>query len=337
MYDKSYDDSLDDLKNVLTRVNNNQTTQNQYQNITKYNIVSRLLRKYHQGWSWFFDEQEYRENWYENDDEDDAVILTQLDKLNNDLALESHLNMDNPKTLTERFLEKGRIQNPKSKNYRKADESLIKDVRNLTESVLPHAPQRTTCYDLVKYDIRLDKKDFVLATDSYVIYPRHKCLYHWFQSTCLIACAVLPALENPLLIPFKEKEGRWSHALHIMPEVKAWDGVSTYEDYLSNNVGENAYANDVLVKILVKGKPMEHYGVYEVHIYNGLLQAYYETKERSVNIDYDNGNDAEKKMKEKQVVFEFLYSYTQTVVDPCCVASFQYDLKLGVAMTIIIY
>jgi hypothetical protein len=118
--------------------------------------------------------------------------------------------------------------------------------------------------------------------------------------------------------------------------VEAWDGVSTYEDYLSNNVGENADANDVLVKILVKGKPMEHYGVYVVEIYNGVLQGYYEIEQRSVNIDYDNGSDAEKKMKEKQAVFEFLYTHTQTTVDPCCVASFQYDPKLGVAMTIII-
>jgi hypothetical protein len=76
--------------------------------------------------------------------------------------------------------------------------------------------------------------------------------------------------------------------------------------------------------------------VYEVHIHNGVLQGYYETERRSVNIDYDNGNDGEKKMKEKQAVFEFLYSYTQTTVDPCCVASFKYDPKLKVAMTIII-
>jgi hypothetical protein len=230
--------------------------------------------------------------------------------------------------------EKGRILNPNSNNYPRADESLIKGIRNPTERVLPHAPQRTKRYELVKYDIRLDKKDFVLAIDSYVVYPRHKCLCHWFQSTRLIA--VRPTLENPLLILFAEKEGRWSNALRITREVKAWDGVSTYEDYLSNNIGENAHANDVLVKILVKGKPMEYYGVYEVHIHNGVLQGYYETEQRRVNIDYDNGSDAEKKMKEKQAVFEFLYSYTQTTVNPCCVASFQYDRKLGVAMTIII-
>jgi hypothetical protein len=231
---------------------------------------------------------------------------------------------------------KGKIINPNSKNYPRADESLIKGISNPTESVLPHAPQRTNRSKLVKYDIRLDMKDFVLAIDSYLVYPRYKCLYHWFLSTSLIACAVHPSLENPLLIPFPEKKGRWGHALHVTREVKAWDGVSTYQDYLSNNVGENADADDVLFKILVKGKPMEHYGVYEVHIHNGVLQGYYETEQKSVNIDYDNGSDREKKMKEKQVVFEFLYSHTQTVVDPCCVASFKYDPKLGVAMTIII-
>jgi hypothetical protein len=55
--------------------------------------------------------------------------------------------------------------------------------------------------------------------------------------------------------------------------VKTWDGVSTYEDYLSNNVGEDA-TKDVLFKILVKGKWMKHNGVYELHIYNGTIQGY---------------------------------------------------------------
>jgi hypothetical protein len=50
MYDKSYEDSMDDLENALKLVNKDQTTQNQYLNIRKYNIVCRLLRKYHQGW-----------------------------------------------------------------------------------------------------------------------------------------------------------------------------------------------------------------------------------------------------------------------------------------------
>jgi hypothetical protein len=183
-------------------------------------------------------------------------------------------------------------------------------MRNSVESVLPPAPQRTKRSQLVKYDIRLDKKDFVLASDSYLVYPRHKCLYHWFLSTRLTACAVHPSLENPFLTPFLEKKGRWSHVLRIAREVKAWDGVSTYQDYLSNNVGENADVNDVLVKIFVKGKPMEYYGVYVVEIYNGVLQGYYEIEQSSVNIDYDNGSDAEKKMKEKQAIFEFFYSYT---------------------------
>jgi hypothetical protein len=121
--------------------------------------------------------------------------------------------------------------------------------------VLPPAPQRTKRYELAKYYIRLDKKDFVLAIDSYLVYPKYKCLYHWFLSTGLIACAVHPSLKKLLLTPFLEKEGSWNHALHITRKVKAWDGVSTYQDYLSNNVGENAEANDVLLKILVKGKP----------------------------------------------------------------------------------
>jgi hypothetical protein len=85
MCNKSYEDSMDDLEDALTDMNNNQPTQVQYNNITKYSIACKLLRKYHQGWSFFFDEQEYRENRYEKDDEDDGVILTQLDKLNNDL------------------------------------------------------------------------------------------------------------------------------------------------------------------------------------------------------------------------------------------------------------
>jgi hypothetical protein len=117
--------------------------------------------------------------------------------------------------------------------------------------------------------------------------------------------------------------------------VKGWDGVSSYEDYL-NNVGENA-ANDVILKILVKGKPMEYNGVYELHILNGTIQQYYETKEKNINIHYADDHDAKKKMKEKQVMFEFLYNYNQTAGDPCCVASFQYDRVLGVVMTIIIY
>jgi hypothetical protein len=56
MYYKSYDESNEDLEDALADMNNNQTTENQYKNITKYSIACRLLRKYHQGWSWFFDE-----------------------------------------------------------------------------------------------------------------------------------------------------------------------------------------------------------------------------------------------------------------------------------------
>jgi hypothetical protein len=67
-------------------------------------VLCRLLRKYHQGWSWFFEEKEYAEEMYEKDDGDEGVILTQLDNLNNDLALESRLNKVKPNTLTERFL-----------------------------------------------------------------------------------------------------------------------------------------------------------------------------------------------------------------------------------------
>jgi hypothetical protein len=57
---------------------------------------------------------------------------------------------------------------------------------------------------------------------------------------------------------------------------------------------------------------------------------------KNINIHYPDDNDGKKKMKEKQVMFEFLYNYNQTAKDPYCVASFQYDPKLGVAMTIII-
>jgi hypothetical protein len=89
--------------------------------------------------------------------------------------------------------------------------------------------------------------------------------------------------------------------------------------------------------MLVYGKPIKHNGVYEMKLLNGQLQGYHETdREKKTEIQYDDDKDVKMKIKKKQVVFEFLYNYNQTD-DRCCVVSFEYDLLLGVAMTVIIY
>jgi hypothetical protein len=66
-------------------------------------MLCRLARKYHQGWSFFFSEKEYVNNLYEEDGEDDSVIVAQLEKLNSNFNMEKHFNVNN-KNLMDAFL-----------------------------------------------------------------------------------------------------------------------------------------------------------------------------------------------------------------------------------------
>jgi hypothetical protein len=104
VYFKSFDEAEEDLKNALTRVNKDGKEGNEMQNISRFNVLCKLLRKYHQGLSWFFSEKEYRENWYEKDDKDDSVIITQLDKLYSEFNMEKHFNQVGNKNPTESYL-----------------------------------------------------------------------------------------------------------------------------------------------------------------------------------------------------------------------------------------
>jgi hypothetical protein len=345
-------------------VNNDKKEGNEVKNMQKYKILIRLLRKYHQRWSWFLSEQEYRDRLYEKDDEDDAVIITQLEKLKADFIMEKHFIHRDSKTLTERFLalrdpdnkfmttrftittivagegycslckkeiieysqgqvqlpcnhkfhknclakymteiqacpichifihlKNGKILNPHNDIYPNPDESLVKYIGKERDKLLPQVPERTKCCYKSKEDIRLNKKDFVIAIDSYLIYPRDQCLYHWFsKEQPVIACTVRPDLQSMLLSPFWQKAGDWKHVLNIKPKLKSWDGVSSLESYFGN-IGEDMYAEDVNLSMLVYGKPREYDGVYEVTLYNREIQGYREIDMKKTSIDYGNGND----------------------------------------------
>jgi hypothetical protein len=51
------------------------------ENIRRFILLSYLVRKYHQGWSFFFSEKEYWDDRYEVEDRDDGVITTQWNNL----------------------------------------------------------------------------------------------------------------------------------------------------------------------------------------------------------------------------------------------------------------
>jgi hypothetical protein len=91
---QSLDETMEDLKEALVRVKEDKKEGSEYENAIKYNILCRLARKYHQGWSWFFSEKEYVENIYEEyADEDEGAIITKLDKLHTNFRLEVHFNL----------------------------------------------------------------------------------------------------------------------------------------------------------------------------------------------------------------------------------------------------
>jgi hypothetical protein len=271
LYCKSYEDTLDDLEKALIHVNEDRKEGNAYENIRRYTLLSNLVRKYHQGCSLFFSENEYRDNKYEDYGKDDGVIAKQLDNLYSNLEKDgfqnnltnTFLTLTDPKNKfrTTRFTittipegdgecaicknpiiqytdaevelpckhifnldclyqhmleiqqcpvchifvhldENSKILNPYSNNYPEADLSLIRYTRDESARILPHAPERTNRRKIAVLDLRLDKKNFVLATDSYVLYPKDQCLYYWLGNGRLAACAVHPDLQDVLLTPF---------------------------------------------------------------------------------------------------------------------------------------
>jgi hypothetical protein len=235
-------------------------------------------------------------------------------------------------------LKNGKILNPYNDIYPNADESLVMYVQKPKDRLLPHASERTIRYKKSKEDINLNKKDYVLAIDSYIIYPKEQCLYYWFskEQQPIVACAVRFDLQRMLLSPFWQKRGDWKHVLNIKRKLKSWDGVSSLESYFGN-IDEDMFAEDVDLTLLVYGKPILYDGVYELKLHNREIEGYHEIDMKKASIDYEDDNDVKNKMKENKLVFEFLYNYDQTITDPCCVVSFQYDPKLGVAMVVIIY
>jgi hypothetical protein len=220
---------------------------------------------------------------------------------------------------------KGRILNPYSDNYPEADESLIRYIQNEDARVLPPAPQRTERYHTALRDIRLDKKNYILAKGNYVIYPKKQCLYYWFGTRRVVACAVHDGLRDPLLIPFRQKQGQWRHLFKLTRKVVSWDGVSNFDDWLADS-SETAYAENATLN-----------GMYEVILENGVFTGYNEVNFKKTGIQYTNNDDVSKKMKNDLVAFEFLYNYDKNINDPCCMVGFQRDPKLGVAMIVLIY
>jgi hypothetical protein len=103
-YFGSYNETLDDLEKALVNVKKDGEEGSAYENIKRYTLLSNLVTKYHQGWSLFFSEEEYRENRYEDYGKDDGVIAAQLDNLYSNFSIEKHfINTDNT-SLTKTFL-----------------------------------------------------------------------------------------------------------------------------------------------------------------------------------------------------------------------------------------
>jgi hypothetical protein len=207
-------------------------------------------------------------------------------------------------------------------------------IQNPDERKLPHAPEKAKLRKTAAFDLRLDKKNFVLAIDSYVIYPKDQCLYYWFGNRHLAACAVHLDLQKVLLTPFSQKQ-ECKHVFKFTRKFVAFDGETTeLADYLGD-FSEDAYAEDNILTIDVNGRPIDHHGLYEMKIKNGKIEGYQETDREKIGIRYSDEKDVRDKLK--KVTFEFLYKYDKSINDPCCVVGFQEDPKLGVAMVVVIY
>jgi hypothetical protein len=223
----------------------------------------------------------------------------------------------------------GKILNPLSDTPSVPDESLMRSIPNKEERMLPLAPEKAKRRKVAALDLRLDKKNYVVATDSYLIYPKDQCLYYWFKNKHLAACAVHPDLQDVLLTPFPQKQ-EWKHVFRYTRKFKNWDGeVIELVEYLGD-FSENAYAEDMILTIDVNGRPIEHHGLYEMKIKNGIVEGYKKTNKEKISIRYTDE-------RVKKVTFEFLYNHDKSINDPCCVVAFEEDSKLGQAMTVVIY
>jgi hypothetical protein len=112
--------------------------------------------------------------------------------------------------------------------------------------------------------------------------------------------------------------------------------VSNFEDWLANT-SKTAYEENVTLKILVNRKRIIYHGVHEAILENGVFTGYNEVDLKKTSIQYTKNDDVSGKMKNDRAVFEFLYNYDKEINEPCCMVGFQYDRKLGVAMTVLIY
>jgi hypothetical protein len=93
-YFGTYEEKLKDLEVALVQLNKAGKEGGVYENIRRYNILCNLATMYHQGWSLFFDEKEYRDNKYEDYGRDeDNVIATQLDNFYHNFSIEKHFDL----------------------------------------------------------------------------------------------------------------------------------------------------------------------------------------------------------------------------------------------------
>jgi hypothetical protein len=127
-------------------------------------------------------------------------------------------------------------------------------IPNKEERMLAHAPERVNRRKIAVLDLRLDKKNYVLATNSYLIYPKDHCLYYRFKNGLHSACAVYPTLQGVLLTPLSQKRGQLKYTFHMTRKFVAFDGEATeLVDYLGD-FSENAYAEDQILTIQINSR-----------------------------------------------------------------------------------
>jgi hypothetical protein len=186
LFFKPLDETMEDLEKALVRVNEDPKEGSEIESITKFNILRRLARKYHQGWSWFFSEEEYVNNWYEdNVDEDEGAMVTKLNKLHSNFKLGVHFNL----AVQDENVDGSRKKYLDSANSKKKKKFRV-DGKSLTETVIvmidPNNKFMTTRYKITIIIAGRDESSLCKKLIKKVVQSEVNLPYtHRFHKDCL--------------------------------------------------------------------------------------------------------------------------------------------------------